>query len=90
MRHGSLAFLIGFVLCGNSLRAADVLIQNALVYDGTGKSPYTADVRVRAGRITTVGPHLRPLAGETLRDARGLALSPAGRCFWDYPRTNCI
>ncbi|HTB87058.1 MAG TPA: D-aminoacylase [Steroidobacteraceae bacterium] len=76
MRHGSLAFLVVFFLCGNSLCAADVLIQNALVYDGTGKTPFTADVRVHAGRIATVGPHLRPLVGETLRDARGLVLSP--------------
>jgi N-acyl-D-amino-acid deacylase len=76
MRHGSLGLLIGFFLCTNSLHAADVLIQNAHIYDGTGKPPFTADVRVHQGRITAVGPHLHPLAGENVRDAHGLSLAP--------------
>jgi N-acyl-D-amino-acid deacylase len=76
MRHSSLGLLIGFFLCANSSHAADVLIQNANVYDGTGKRPFTADVRVHKGRITAVGPHLRPLPGDTARDAHGLALAP--------------
>lgn len=76
MRHGSLALLIGIILYGNALHAADVLIQNAQVYDGTGKPPFTADVRVHEGRITAVGRHLVPVPGETARDAHGLALAP--------------
>jgi N-acyl-D-amino-acid deacylase len=76
MRHGSLRLLIGFCLCANSLHAADVLIQNAHVYDGTGKPPFTADVRVHKGRITAVGARLRQQPGETARDAHGLALAP--------------
>src|ERR1700736_2684258 len=76
MRHGSLSLLIGCFLCANSLHAADVLIQNAHVYDGTGRPAFTADVRVHAGRITAVGPHLQPGEGEPVRDAHGLALAP--------------
>ncbi len=76
MRRRILLTLIGLVLSGNALRAADVLIQNANIYDGTGKPPFTADVRVHAGRIAAVAGHLRPSAGESIRDARGLALAP--------------
>jgi N-acyl-D-amino-acid deacylase len=76
MRHGSLALLISITFLGNAVHAADVLIQNAHVYDGTGKPAFTADVRVHAGRITAVGPHLHPAAGETVRDAQGLSLAP--------------
>lgn len=76
MRRGILLTLIGLVLSGNPLQAADVLIRNANIYDGTGKPPFTADVRVHAGRIAAVARHLRPLAGESMRDARGLALAP--------------
>src|SRR5271156_1870626 len=76
MRRRILLTLAGLVLFGNVLRAADVLIQHASIYDGTGKSPFTADVRVHAGRIAAVARHLRPSAGESVRDARGLALAP--------------
>jgi len=76
MRHGTLLTFIGILLFGNAPHAADVLIQNANVYDGTGKPPFAADVRVRAGRIAAVAAHLRPSAGEPVREARGLALAP--------------
>jgi N-acyl-D-amino-acid deacylase len=76
MRHGILLTLIGIVLNGNLLHAADVLIQNANIYDGTGKPPFMADIRVHAGRIVAVARHLRPLGSEMLRDAHGLALAP--------------
>jgi N-acyl-D-amino-acid deacylase len=76
MRHSSLGFLIGIILCGPTLHAADVLIQNAHIYDGTGKPPFTADVRIHAGRISAVGQHLRPAPGETARDSHGLSLAP--------------
>ena len=76
MRRGSLLTLLSIVLFGNPLHAADLLIQNADIYDGTGKPPFIADVRVHAGRIAAVAPHLRPSAGETMRDAHGLALAP--------------
>ena len=86
MRLRTLITTIGLVLSGNA-HAADVLIQNANVYDGTGKPAFTADVRVHAGRITTVGPHLHPLAGETVRDAQGLSVAPG---FIDIDRKSVV
>ncbi len=55
---------------------ASVLITNALIYDGTGNPPFSSDVRVEDDRIVTVGPHLNPRPGETVRDEQGLALAP--------------
>src|SRR6476620_4893222 len=58
------------------LFAADVLIKNANVYDGTGKAPFLAAVRVRGNRIVSVAKHLDPAPGETVKDENGLALAP--------------
>jgi N-acyl-D-amino-acid deacylase len=64
------------VLVGGRLYAAEVLLQNVHVYDGTGSPPFAGDVRIHGGRIAAVGGHLTPLAGETVRDEHGLALAP--------------
>ncbi len=63
MRQVHLTLLIGLIFCGNALHAANVLIKNAQIYDGTGKPSFIADVRVHAGHITAVGRHLTPLGG---------------------------
>ena len=55
--------------------AADLLIRDALVVDGSGAAPVRADVAVRAGRIVAVGPRLGMGAAEIV-DAGGLALMP--------------
>jgi N-acyl-D-amino-acid deacylase len=53
----------------------DLIIRNALVYDGTGAAPQRADVGVDAGRIAAVGDLDSAAARETV-DAAGLALAP--------------
>ena len=53
----------------------DLLITNAVVYDGTGAAPRKGDVAVRADRIVAVGRLDGWYAAETL-DANGLALAP--------------
>lgn len=72
----SIAAVACLLLRGTAAPAADVLIRGAALYDGTGAPPVVADVRVRGNRIFAVAPQLEPLAGETVRDARGLALAP--------------
>src|SRR5581483_5454869 len=52
----------------------DLIIKNAIVYDGTGMAPATKDVAVANGRIAALGAELGA-ARETL-DADGLALMP--------------
>jgi N-acyl-D-amino-acid deacylase len=61
---------------GNALFAADILLKNINVYDGTGRAPFLADVRVHGSRIASVAKHLDPSPGETVRDEHGLALAP--------------
>lgn len=70
--------IVGSVLCAASspAAAADVLLQQARVVDGTGGPSFIADVRIRGDRIAEVAPRLAPLSGEALRDARGLVLAP--------------
>jgi N-acyl-D-amino-acid deacylase len=52
-----------------------ILIENALVVDGTGAKPRVADVRIRDDRIVAVGA-LDPAEGEAAIDAHGLTLVP--------------
>ncbi|GAC1606818.1 MAG: amidohydrolase family protein [Ramlibacter sp.] len=53
----------------------DLLIRNALVFDGAGAEPAVLDVAVRAGTIRAVGPRLAGSAQRTVQ-ADGLALMP--------------
>jgi N-acyl-D-aspartate/D-glutamate deacylase len=53
----------------------DLLIRNALVFDGSGAPPVVEDVGVAAGRIAAIGPKLDASAARTI-DADGLALMP--------------
>ncbi len=52
----------------------DLVIRNATIYDGTGKSPVTGDVAINGDRISRVGD----VAGEGVQeiDARGNAVAP--------------
>jgi N-acyl-D-amino-acid deacylase len=53
----------------------DTLIQNALVFDGSGVPPTAGNVALERGRIVAVGQCIDYRAEETL-DAGGLALAP--------------
>jgi len=53
----------------------DLLIRNAAVVDGTGKSAFRADVGIAAGRIALVADRIEQEAARTL-DALGLHLAP--------------
>ena len=53
----------------------DLLLRNALVYDGTGGAPVIADVAVADGRIAAIGTALQERAREVIA-ADGLALMP--------------
>ena len=53
----------------------DVVIRNAMIYDGSGNKPYPGDLSIDGDRISYVGPH-RALKGRTEIDAHGRAVSP--------------
>jgi N-acyl-D-amino-acid deacylase len=53
----------------------DLVIRNALVYDGLGGKPYAGELAIDGDRIAYVGP-AHALKGRTEIDARGKAVSP--------------
>ena len=57
------------------MNKVDTLIQNALVFDGSGAEPKVLDVAIHRGSIVALGPNL-PYTAEHCVDASGLALMP--------------
>ena len=53
----------------------DTLIRNGTIYDGTGATPYVADIAVKDGRVNAIG-HFEGGAARQVIDARGLAVAP--------------
>jgi len=53
-----------------------LLIRNALVFDGTGRPPCREDVAVAGGRIAARGPSLDPARADSVIDASGRWLMP--------------
>ena len=69
----------------------DLLVRGGTIVDGTGGPTRRGDVRIRDGRITEVGPDLRP-DGEPALDAGGALVTPGfidihthydGSVWWD-------
>jgi N-acyl-D-aspartate/D-glutamate deacylase len=53
-----------------------LLISNAVVFDGTGAAPRQEDIAVTGGRIAARGPALEPSRAERVLDAAGRWLTP--------------
>src|SRR6202789_3600115 len=53
----------------------DVVIHNAVIYDGSGEKPYPGEVAIDGDRIAYVGPP-RALKGRNEIDAHGQAVAP--------------
>ena len=78
LRSVSSALFLGAFACSSVLAAetdTSVLITNALIVDGSGAEAYSGSVRISSGRISDVGT-LSPNEGETIVNAKGLALAP--------------
>ena len=56
-------------------QACDLVIRNAVIYDGTGASPQRGDIALNADTIAYVGP-AAPVRGRRELDVHGLAVSP--------------
>ncbi|ETR71281.1 MAG: amidohydrolase [Candidatus Magnetoglobus multicellularis str. Araruama] len=52
----------------------NIIIQNATIYDGSGRPPYQSDIGIKDGRIAAIESKLN--AGDRIIDARNLALCP--------------
>lgn len=57
-------------------KRVDLLIGNAMIYDGRGGEPYRGELAVEAGRIVAAAPALQGLRPARTVDAHGLAVSP--------------
>ncbi len=73
------AIALFLVLAGSTSASAtpiyDVVIRNGTIYDGSGGSPFVADVAINGDRIAAIAPHIDG-SGRTEVDARGKAVSP--------------
>jgi N-acyl-D-amino-acid deacylase len=75
------AALAGIGGCGPLLQGCaagksyDLVVKNALVFDGQGRSPFEADIGVKADMIQAVGK-IKGSRGKTVIEAKGLAVSP--------------
>ncbi|MES2128978.1 MAG: D-aminoacylase [Pseudomonadota bacterium] len=68
--------IAALALSATSAHAAhDVVIRNAMIYDGSGKPPYRGSVAIDGDRIAYVGSK-RSLQGRTIIDAKGQAVAP--------------
>lgn len=57
--------------------AQDIVLTNATVIDGTGAAPRSGvTIVMRGGRISDLGPQVRPPAGATVVDASGKFVTP--------------
>jgi N-acyl-D-amino-acid deacylase len=92
-------FFVALLALALPAQAADVLLTNAIIYDGTGNPGYRGSLRVQGNKIVAVGPKLKVRPGETLRNVRGLAVAPgfidmhshaSGRIFENPTADNVI
>ena len=68
--------LLACCLIGVAQAAPDLVLQNGLIFDGTGRAPYKGDVAIGKGRIIAVGD--LPMVGVPAKviDVSGLAIAP--------------
>jgi N-acyl-D-amino-acid deacylase len=55
--------------------AQNLVLLNGSVIDGTGKPRTPANIRIRDGKISDLGP-FKPAAGETIVDVKGMIVAP--------------
>lgn len=66
---------LGLVGAVSAAEQVDLLIENGVIYDGSGGNPVKGSVAVRDGRVLAVGKLTDYRAKQTL-DAKGLAVAP--------------
>ena len=67
--------LIIFLVACNQKIKYDVIIRNAIVYDGNGGQPYKGDIAINADTIAVIG-NLSNASAKNEIDAKGMAVSP--------------
>lgn len=75
MTRNLILLMLSVLPAAQQVAAADFVVRNASVVDGTGAPARRVDVRVAGNRIAAIG-ELAPKQGEQVVDARGLVLAP--------------
>lgn len=80
MRRAVCSVIVGVSVCVASTVAAaaqriDLLIRNAVIYDGSGEAPTHGEIAVHGGRVIAIG-ELTSYDAKRTFDARGLAVAP--------------
>jgi len=60
---------------GLSAQRYDILIDDGMIYDGSGRPPYQADLAIAGDRIAAIGD-LDPADAQQVVDAEGMAVAP--------------
>jgi N-acyl-D-amino-acid deacylase len=71
--------------CSSDLQKADIVIQNGLLYDGTGEKPLLGTIAIKDDSILYVGKHKQFNAKKTI-DASGKSIAPGfiNMLSWGY------
>ncbi|MBK7870961.1 MAG: D-aminoacylase [Saprospiraceae bacterium] len=79
MERLKLLFAIAIVLllfsCQREPQTYDLIIRNAMIYDGSGNTPKKGDIAINADTIAAIG-NLKIDIGKQELDAQGMAVSP--------------
>ena len=68
-------FLLHTFVVASFTQTRTILIKNVTIIDGSGKSSYRGDVRIKGGKIAKIGT-IKVAAGDEVIDANGLVLAP--------------
>jgi N-acyl-D-amino-acid deacylase len=71
----NLVLCLGLTSVASAAEQVDLLINNGVIYDGSGGNPVQGSVAVRGGRVVAVGK-LADYQGKQTVDAKGLAVAP--------------
>lgn len=76
MKPQILALITALSLASGAQAAThDLIIRNAIIYDGTGEAPFAGEIAIDGDRITALAPHVSGKAQKVI-DAGGKAVSP--------------
>ena len=70
----SFLLCISLLILGGCSSSFDIVIRGGMIYDGTGDTPFEADIGIKDGHIEAIGEIKR--AGKTNIDAQGLFIAP--------------
>ena len=54
----------------------DLIIKNGTLVDGSGSSPFTADLAISGGKIAAIAPSMDTALADKVLDAAGLTVTP--------------